>query len=376
MKKLAWGVLLLLVMAPLTGAFAAGEHLNRASELYKAGKLEEAVTEYNKALEANPENAAAYLGIAAAYRDLGKTSQAIKHLEKAASLDPKNWLPYFSQAMIYVGLKDYKSADKMFEEARRRAPGNKKVLVTQALARMQSGDASGALAILEKARKLYPDDPYVAADTGLAMIRAGRQKEGLKLLRDAAKKWPESDWVSQALQQGLYEREEKIWSALPEDAERLEKLASAGGQLRAALAKIKLGARQLKDGHAARALRILKAVMGEKRVLSSGRRGEVMTLAGKASLKLGENANAEKLIAEAVVLCPKDPFVRYEYAACLALSDKAKALENLKKALELAATTDQRSAIRRRAISEKAFEKLKRDKTFVKIVGKTTVPKK
>jgi len=376
MRRIALGVLLVVLPVVLAGVGAAKVHLRRASEFYKAGKLKEAVDEYAKVIEADPENVAACLGIAAAYRDLGQTARAIEYLRKAASLDPQNWMPYFSQAMIYVGRRDFKAADRMFDEARRRAPDNKKVIVTQALARMQSGDPAGALQILERARKLYPDDPYVVADTGLAMVRAGKEKEGLQLLAGAAEKWPDNRWVAKTRRRAVYEREEKIWRALPDGAAELRKVLAGGDELRAALAKIKLGTLELKEGKGAEALRLLEEVIAEKGLLSRGRRGEAMTVAGKAGLKLGRYADALERFAAAAALCPEDPFIRYEFAACLAVSDKSKALENLQKAVRLATSPDQRRAIRRRAMSEKAFEKLKRDKVFEKIMAEASAPEK
>jgi tetratricopeptide (TPR) repeat protein len=59
-----------------------------ATELFKSGKVREAVKEYTEAIKANPDNTGAYIGLAKALFRSGDFIKALDAAEKAVSLDP------------------------------------------------------------------------------------------------------------------------------------------------------------------------------------------------------------------------------------------------------------------------------------------------
>ena len=59
-----------------------------ATELFKSGKVREAVKEYTEAIKANPDNIGAYVGLAKALLRSGDFIKALDAAEKAISLDP------------------------------------------------------------------------------------------------------------------------------------------------------------------------------------------------------------------------------------------------------------------------------------------------
>jgi protein O-GlcNAc transferase len=59
-----------------------------ATELFKSGKVREAVKEYLEAIKANPDNTGAYVGLAKALIKNGDFLKALDAAEKAVSLDP------------------------------------------------------------------------------------------------------------------------------------------------------------------------------------------------------------------------------------------------------------------------------------------------
>jgi protein arginine N-methyltransferase 7 len=59
-----------------------------ATELFKSGKVREAVKEYAEAIKANPDNTEAYIGLARALFKSGDFIKALDAAEKAVSLDP------------------------------------------------------------------------------------------------------------------------------------------------------------------------------------------------------------------------------------------------------------------------------------------------
>ena len=59
-------------------------------DLAKEGKYEEAIVEWNKALERLPDEPTLHAAVANAYAKLGKNDQALASYQKAVSLDPKS----------------------------------------------------------------------------------------------------------------------------------------------------------------------------------------------------------------------------------------------------------------------------------------------
>jgi tetratricopeptide (TPR) repeat protein len=59
-----------------------------ATELFKSGKVREAVKEYTEAIKANPNNTGAYVGLAKALFKSGDFLKALNAAEKAVSIDP------------------------------------------------------------------------------------------------------------------------------------------------------------------------------------------------------------------------------------------------------------------------------------------------
>jgi len=69
-------------------AVAAEGHYVQAHNLHREGRYGEAIEEYNKAIELNPNYAIAYAERGQAYFELGQYDLAIPDLAKAIELDP------------------------------------------------------------------------------------------------------------------------------------------------------------------------------------------------------------------------------------------------------------------------------------------------
>ena len=77
-----------------------------ALELHDAGKLKEAVTEYDKVIKTHPKLAEAYFNRGNAYYDLGHNQQAIKDYSQAIRLNPKDAEAYYNRGNANRRLKD------------------------------------------------------------------------------------------------------------------------------------------------------------------------------------------------------------------------------------------------------------------------------
>jgi len=87
------------------------------SYYYGDRDYERALAEFEIAKRDLPNEADAYMAIAAIQRRQGKWAESTANFEKAAALDPKNANLLFNFGMNYVAQRDFETADKIFDRA-------------------------------------------------------------------------------------------------------------------------------------------------------------------------------------------------------------------------------------------------------------------
>jgi eukaryotic-like serine/threonine-protein kinase len=87
------------------------------------GQYEEALDDYRRVLDREPQNVDALRSIAEVYDKLKMPSQAIAAYQKAIQLDPENYAGYHGLGVFYYYHGDYSQAAEQFQKAIERAPG-------------------------------------------------------------------------------------------------------------------------------------------------------------------------------------------------------------------------------------------------------------
>jgi len=77
------------------------KHFKRGQANYEAGKLEQAIADYTKAIGLNPQLPPAYYSRGLAYADIGNLDQAIEDYTIAIELDPDFAKIYISRGNAY-----------------------------------------------------------------------------------------------------------------------------------------------------------------------------------------------------------------------------------------------------------------------------------
>ncbi|KKQ79541.1 MAG: hypothetical protein UT02_C0032G0003 [Parcubacteria group bacterium GW2011_GWC2_38_7] len=107
MMRKYYSVILVFVLL-LSGC--AKIYINKGIGYAKQGEYDQAILNFNKALEINPKHAEAYINRGNAYFFKGQHNEAIKDFNKAIEIEPGNAEAYISRGNIYSAKSEYDEA--------------------------------------------------------------------------------------------------------------------------------------------------------------------------------------------------------------------------------------------------------------------------
>ncbi|MBN2328762.1 MAG: tetratricopeptide repeat protein [Candidatus Omnitrophica bacterium] len=81
---------------------AKKEHYNKGLDLFGEGKNQEAIVEYEKALEIDPDDGEIHMAISMSHQQMGDLDKALESAKKAVELDPREPLMYTNLSRIFV----------------------------------------------------------------------------------------------------------------------------------------------------------------------------------------------------------------------------------------------------------------------------------
>lgn len=125
---------------------------------YKQGQLEEAITNFTKAIELNPSHASAYSNRGLVYATKGQHNQAIADFTQAITLDPDHTGTYATRAISYTKLGKLPEAIADFTMVIEKSPPYAAIYVHRGIAYYQQGNCIQALADCNKAIELEPNN--------------------------------------------------------------------------------------------------------------------------------------------------------------------------------------------------------------------------
>jgi len=102
----------------------AEQNNKKAYDLYKAGKIEEALSEYTEAIRRNPYNARFWCNRAEGYMKVLSYNEAIKDCEKCIELDKEFMRAYLRKATCHLLLKQFPLALETYEKGLEINPSN------------------------------------------------------------------------------------------------------------------------------------------------------------------------------------------------------------------------------------------------------------
>lgn len=167
--------LLLILSLVMCGQEApAAEHLKRGNELSRDGKFEEAVAEYEQALEIESENVDLMSNLGVAYYNIGQLDKAIDHYSRAIEIAPNDADIRSNLAAAYVQLEQLDNALDQYQKAVELNPSLAEAFFGLGVVYALMGRKDDAIQAFEKFQELDSSEDSQATNDA---------KEYLKLLR-------------------------------------------------------------------------------------------------------------------------------------------------------------------------------------------------
>lgn len=150
------------------------------------GKYEEAATEFQRALQLEPTNDDAAIGLARAYTSLNRLNEAEETYQRAIKLRPNHYKTYAWLGFFYVQQAQYEKAAQIYQKLTGLAPENPEAYYNLGAAYLFLGRDQDAIAALEKSIKLRPS-PAAYSNLGTAYFRARKFAEAAANYQEAVK---------------------------------------------------------------------------------------------------------------------------------------------------------------------------------------------
>ncbi len=171
--RLGWSLLLgfsvaFNLLASVEGCAEAHKNWGVALEL--AGKMQDAMKQYEQALRIRPGDAEAHNHLGAALMRQGKLQEAIAHFEQALLLKTDDAEAHNNLGAALMGQGKLQEAIAHFEQAVRITPDDFKMQYNLGIALGQAGRTPEAIEHYQQALKLRPD--FTAARNALARLQA------------------------------------------------------------------------------------------------------------------------------------------------------------------------------------------------------------
>ena len=158
-----------------TASLEAMKAYAEAQDLYKAGKLEEAIGEYRKAISHDPEFGRAYSGIASNLSNLGQVEEAQEYYELALSKIDRmaERGKYRTRGSYYLFVRDSQKAIEEFSALVEKYPADTAGYANLALAFFFQRDMVKAMEVGRRSLSIYPKNLLDRNNVALYALYAG-----------------------------------------------------------------------------------------------------------------------------------------------------------------------------------------------------------
>jgi len=165
-------------------------NLNLGAILVGRGQMAEATNYFQRALQLRPDEPKAHANLGLALRELGDLNGAITQCAEAIRLDPGEFAPFFDMGLALSALGQRKEAIYYLSEALRRNPGAAQLHFHLGSELLRAGEAEPAIASLGEAVRLAPGWPEAHLQLADALTAKGDPTEAAAQYREAIRLKP------------------------------------------------------------------------------------------------------------------------------------------------------------------------------------------
>ena len=156
------------------------DYIRRGNRARNEGRQQDAMGEYQRATEVDPENAAAYAALGLIHSDQGHFEEALKNYSKAIELDPNYALAYYNRGVVYKELGQLEKALKNYNKAIELDPDYALVYNNRGIVYKELGYPEKALRDYNTAIKLDPTYAYAYNNRGNVYKKLGHPEDAFK----------------------------------------------------------------------------------------------------------------------------------------------------------------------------------------------------
>jgi tetratricopeptide (TPR) repeat protein len=157
---------------------------NRGNSRVSQNKLEDAIADYNKAMELAPHATDPYLNRGTALEALGRWDEAIADYNRVLELDPNDAMAYNNRGNAEAGLGKWSEAIADYQHSADLAPNFAFARANYAIALYQTGNTEEAIRNMRNLVRKYPNFADMRAALTAAYWEQGKHGEA------------ESNWVA------------------------------------------------------------------------------------------------------------------------------------------------------------------------------------
>lgn len=168
----------------------AVEAVDLGARLKDQGLLDQALREFERAIEINPTMSTAYMGAGDIYRERGDYVSAEQHYGQAAQNAPGEFDPNYWHGYALQMLNRVTEAVRAYLRALSIRPEDFHANLNLATAYLQLGENAQAVIYAERAARIEPNDGPARVNLGAAYANAGRHTEAIAQYEAAAEMMP------------------------------------------------------------------------------------------------------------------------------------------------------------------------------------------
>lgn len=151
---------------------------------YARGDYQAALAEYQKAVEANPDDAESLSNLGQVLVRLGRVQQAVPLFERAVAIQPSRWAYHFNLARAFGELNDWDKAVAQYRVAEQLFPDDYVTEFNLARALHKQGNEEAAVSSYLRSIELAPADPTFRLSLGISYERLGRTADAVNAYQE------------------------------------------------------------------------------------------------------------------------------------------------------------------------------------------------